>query len=135
MTSISCSITAVVFLKTCFFPLFFQNLNKQAFDLAKVLLKRTVQTIEPCIANVCMTCFDLCSDCCILKSRLLSEYVLGIRYSRFIQFENEYGSCTCTLRPVTQPSQSHIPSHSSIPPHYFSQRSAKLMTRQLCCVS
>ncbi|XP_044154394.1 sister chromatid cohesion protein PDS5 homolog A isoform X1 [Bufo gargarizans] len=27
------------------------NLNKQAFDLAKVLLKRTVQTIEPCIAN------------------------------------------------------------------------------------
>uniref|UniRef100_A0A7M4EQA3 PDS5 cohesin associated factor A n=1 Tax=Crocodylus porosus TaxID=8502 RepID=A0A7M4EQA3_CROPO len=28
-----------------------KNLNKQAFDLAKVLLKRTVQTIEPCIAN------------------------------------------------------------------------------------
>ncbi|XP_069487875.1 sister chromatid cohesion protein PDS5 homolog A isoform X2 [Ambystoma mexicanum] len=28
-----------------------KNLNKQAFDLAKALLKRTVQTIEPCIAN------------------------------------------------------------------------------------
>ncbi|XP_063313956.1 sister chromatid cohesion protein PDS5 homolog A isoform X3 [Pelobates fuscus] len=28
-----------------------KNLNKQAFDLAKVLLKRTAQTIEPCIAN------------------------------------------------------------------------------------
>uniref|UniRef100_A0A8C6YCQ7 PDS5 cohesin associated factor A n=1 Tax=Naja naja TaxID=35670 RepID=A0A8C6YCQ7_NAJNA len=28
-----------------------KNLNKQAFDLAKILLKRTVQTIEPCIAN------------------------------------------------------------------------------------
>ncbi|KAG9479611.1 hypothetical protein GDO78_011567 [Eleutherodactylus coqui] len=28
-----------------------KNLNKQAFDLAKVLLKRTVQIIEPCIAN------------------------------------------------------------------------------------
>ncbi|XP_063777196.1 sister chromatid cohesion protein PDS5 homolog A isoform X2 [Pseudophryne corroboree] len=31
--------------------LYYQNLNKQAFDLAKVLLKRTVPTIEPCIAN------------------------------------------------------------------------------------
>lgn len=30
----------------------FQNLNKQAYDLAKTLLKRTVQTIETCIANV-----------------------------------------------------------------------------------
>ncbi|KAK2115641.1 Sister chromatid cohesion protein PDS5 A [Saguinus oedipus] len=29
-----------------------KNLNKQSFDLAKVLLKRTVQTIEACIANV-----------------------------------------------------------------------------------
>uniref|UniRef100_A0A8C0HBV5 PDS5 cohesin associated factor A n=1 Tax=Chelonoidis abingdonii TaxID=106734 RepID=A0A8C0HBV5_CHEAB len=28
-----------------------KNLNKQAFDLAKVLLKRTVQIIEACIAN------------------------------------------------------------------------------------
>ncbi|XP_061108387.1 sister chromatid cohesion protein PDS5 homolog A-like [Conger conger] len=28
-----------------------KNLNKQAYDLAKVLLKRTVQTIETCIAN------------------------------------------------------------------------------------
>ncbi|RXM94747.1 Sister chromatid cohesion protein PDS5-like A [Acipenser ruthenus] len=28
-----------------------KNLNKQAFDLSKVLLKRTVQTIETCIAN------------------------------------------------------------------------------------
>ncbi|KAL0596346.1 Sister chromatid cohesion protein PDS5-like protein A [Plecturocebus cupreus] len=28
-----------------------KNLNKQSFDLAKVLLKRTVQTIEACIAN------------------------------------------------------------------------------------
>ncbi|XP_030047177.1 sister chromatid cohesion protein PDS5 homolog A [Microcaecilia unicolor] len=28
-----------------------KNLNKQAFDLSKFLLKRTVQTIEPCIAN------------------------------------------------------------------------------------
>lgn len=34
----------------CF--LFYQNLNKQAYDLAKTLLKRTVQTIETCIANV-----------------------------------------------------------------------------------
>ncbi|PIO35195.1 hypothetical protein AB205_0181140 [Aquarana catesbeiana] len=33
------------------FKTLFSNLNKQAFDLAKVLLKRTVQTIEPCIAN------------------------------------------------------------------------------------
>lgn len=30
----------------------YQNLNKQAYDLAKTLLKRTVQTIETCIANV-----------------------------------------------------------------------------------
>uniref|UniRef100_A0A3Q3NBK2 PDS5 cohesin associated factor A n=1 Tax=Mastacembelus armatus TaxID=205130 RepID=A0A3Q3NBK2_9TELE len=29
-----------------------KNLNKQAYDLAKTLLKRTVQTIETCIANV-----------------------------------------------------------------------------------
>uniref|UniRef100_A0A8C9SZP5 PDS5 cohesin associated factor A n=1 Tax=Scleropages formosus TaxID=113540 RepID=A0A8C9SZP5_SCLFO len=28
-----------------------KNLNKQAYDLAKILLKRTVQTIETCIAN------------------------------------------------------------------------------------
>uniref|UniRef100_A0A8C5Q3Y5 PDS5 cohesin associated factor A n=1 Tax=Leptobrachium leishanense TaxID=445787 RepID=A0A8C5Q3Y5_9ANUR len=28
-----------------------KNLNKQAFDLSRVLLKRTAQTIEPCIAN------------------------------------------------------------------------------------
>ncbi|CAL1601436.1 unnamed protein product [Knipowitschia caucasica] len=28
-----------------------KNLNKQAYDLAKTLLKRTVQTIEACIAN------------------------------------------------------------------------------------
>ncbi|XP_055767901.1 sister chromatid cohesion protein PDS5 homolog A-like [Salvelinus fontinalis] len=28
-----------------------KNLNKQAYDLAKTLLKRTVQTIETCIAN------------------------------------------------------------------------------------
>ncbi|KAJ8262415.1 hypothetical protein GJAV_G00166210 [Gymnothorax javanicus] len=28
-----------------------KNLNKQAFDLARILLKRTVQTIETCIAN------------------------------------------------------------------------------------
>ncbi|MEE6462211.1 hypothetical protein FKM82_001523 [Ascaphus truei] len=28
-----------------------KNLNRQAFDLAKILLKRTAQTIEPCIAN------------------------------------------------------------------------------------
>ncbi|XP_062386623.1 sister chromatid cohesion protein PDS5 homolog A [Sardina pilchardus] len=28
-----------------------KNLNKQAYDLAKALLKRTVQTIETCIAN------------------------------------------------------------------------------------
>ncbi|KAK7929449.1 hypothetical protein WMY93_005844 [Mugilogobius chulae] len=28
-----------------------KNLNKQAYDLAKTLLKRTVQTIESCIAN------------------------------------------------------------------------------------
>ncbi|KAJ8385164.1 hypothetical protein AAFF_G00192150 [Aldrovandia affinis] len=28
-----------------------KNLNKQTYDLAKVLLKRTVQTIETCIAN------------------------------------------------------------------------------------
>lgn len=35
----------------------FQNLNKQSFDLAKVLLKRTVQTIEACIANVCISVY------------------------------------------------------------------------------
>ncbi|XP_048456790.1 sister chromatid cohesion protein PDS5 homolog A-like [Rhincodon typus] len=28
-----------------------KNMNKQAYDLAKVLLKRTAQTIEPCIAS------------------------------------------------------------------------------------
>ncbi|XP_062899346.1 sister chromatid cohesion protein PDS5 homolog A isoform X3 [Mobula hypostoma] len=28
-----------------------KNVNKQAYDLAKVLLKRTAQTIEPCIAS------------------------------------------------------------------------------------
>lgn len=36
-----------------FFFLCVQNLNKQAYDLAKIILKRTVQTIETCIANVC----------------------------------------------------------------------------------
>uniref|UniRef100_A0AAQ5YS10 PDS5 cohesin associated factor A n=1 Tax=Amphiprion ocellaris TaxID=80972 RepID=A0AAQ5YS10_AMPOC len=35
-----------------------KNLNKQAYDLAKTLLKRTVQTIETCIANV-FSVFDL----------------------------------------------------------------------------
>lgn len=30
----------------------FQNLNKQAYDLAKALLKRTAQAIEPYITNV-----------------------------------------------------------------------------------
>lgn len=29
-----------------------QNLNKQAYDLAKALLKRTAQAIEPYITNV-----------------------------------------------------------------------------------
>ncbi|MBN3310209.1 PDS5A protein, partial [Amia calva] len=33
------------------FHVLFSNLNKQAYDLAKILLKRTVQTIETCIAN------------------------------------------------------------------------------------
>ncbi|XP_067892633.1 sister chromatid cohesion protein PDS5 homolog A isoform X2 [Heterodontus francisci] len=28
-----------------------KNMNKQAYDLAKILLKRTAQTIEPCIAS------------------------------------------------------------------------------------
>ncbi len=32
--------------------LVFQNLNKQAYDLAKALLKRTAQAIEPYITNV-----------------------------------------------------------------------------------
>lgn len=34
----------------------FQNLNKQAYDLAKALLKRTAQAIEPYITNVSLTC-------------------------------------------------------------------------------
>lgn len=40
------------------FILFFfsQNLNKQAYDLAKALLKRTAQAIEPYITNVSEDC-------------------------------------------------------------------------------
>lgn len=38
------------------FVLFFQNLNKQAYDLAKALLKRTAQAIEPYITNVSEDC-------------------------------------------------------------------------------
>lgn len=39
------------------FCLFFsQNLNKQAYDLAKALLKRTAQAIEPYITNVSEGC-------------------------------------------------------------------------------
>lgn len=34
----------------------FQNLNKQAYDLAKALLKRTAQAIEPYITNVSFAC-------------------------------------------------------------------------------
>lgn len=34
----------------------FQNLNKQAYDLAKALLKRTAQAIEPYITNVSLPC-------------------------------------------------------------------------------
>lgn len=42
------------FLFVClFFP---QNLNKQAYDLAKALLKRTAQAIEPYITNVSEGC-------------------------------------------------------------------------------
>lgn len=33
-----------------------QNLNKQAYDLAKALLKRTAQAIEPYITNVSEDC-------------------------------------------------------------------------------
>ncbi|PKU45500.1 hypothetical protein llap_4184 [Limosa lapponica baueri] len=47
-----------------------KNLNKQAFDLAKVLLKRTVQTIEPCIANVLVLGKSSVSD--------LSEHVFDL---------------------------------------------------------
>lgn len=35
-----------------FLHLVLQNLNKQAYDLAKALLKRTAQAIEPYITNV-----------------------------------------------------------------------------------
>lgn len=38
------------------FPLPPQNLNKQAYDLAKALLKRTAQAIEPYITNVSVLC-------------------------------------------------------------------------------
>jgi len=38
----------------CFFSP--QNLNKQAYDLAKALLKRTAQAIEPYITNVSEDC-------------------------------------------------------------------------------
>lgn len=39
-----------------FFSFPFQNLNKQAYDLAKALLKRTAQAIEPYITNVSEDC-------------------------------------------------------------------------------
>lgn len=38
------------------FVFIFQNLNKQAYDLAKALLKRTAQAIEPYITNVSEDC-------------------------------------------------------------------------------
>lgn len=41
-----------------------QNLNKQAYDLAKTLLKRTVQTIETCIANVSSIWLCAALVCC-----------------------------------------------------------------------
>ncbi|ETE71383.1 Sister chromatid cohesion protein PDS5-like A, partial [Ophiophagus hannah] len=47
-----------------------KNLNKQAFDLAKILLKRTVQTIEPCIANVLVLGKSSVSD--------LSEHIFDL---------------------------------------------------------
>lgn len=37
---------------------YFQNLNKQAYDLAKALLKRTAQAIEPYITNVSNPSYD-----------------------------------------------------------------------------
>lgn len=48
----------------------FQNLNKQAYDLAKALLKRTAQAIEPYITNVspvgCLSrSFSAGSSCCV----------------------------------------------------------------------
>lgn len=39
-----------------FYFFFSQNLNKQAYDLAKALLKRTAQAIEPYITNVSEDC-------------------------------------------------------------------------------
>lgn len=45
-------ITLLIF---CLF-VFPQNLNKQAYDLAKALLKRTAQAIEPYITNVSEDC-------------------------------------------------------------------------------
>lgn len=38
-----------------------QNLNKQAYDLAKALLKRTAQAIEPYITNVSFSPKHFCS--------------------------------------------------------------------------
>lgn len=43
-------VTFLNFFLFCFFSP--QNLNKQAYDLAKALLKRTAQAIEPYITNV-----------------------------------------------------------------------------------
>lgn len=45
----ACASNSSGFLFIFFFP---QNLNKQAYDLAKALLKRTAQAIEPYITNV-----------------------------------------------------------------------------------
>lgn len=41
-----------MFLQCFLLKYIFQNLNKQAYDLAKALLKRTAQAIEPYITNV-----------------------------------------------------------------------------------
>uniref|UniRef100_A0A8C4IVX7 PDS5 cohesin associated factor A n=1 Tax=Dicentrarchus labrax TaxID=13489 RepID=A0A8C4IVX7_DICLA len=46
-----CNEIFIQLFKTLFSLVELTNLNKQAYDLAKTLLKRTVQTIETCIAN------------------------------------------------------------------------------------
>lgn len=50
----------------------YQNLNKQAYDLAKTLLKRTVQTIETCIANVSSANCDSLGRLCFPALDLVS---------------------------------------------------------------
>lgn len=64
--------------KTCIFLCFSsptQNLNKQAYDLAKALLKRTAQAIEPYITNVSEDCKQIQKSMHFLTAILEREWI------------------------------------------------------------